>query len=169
KWGMATVVVPAVLIVALVISGWSAVSSIAEPRATLASPDRSGEVRAALDVARDNLLFGAGPGGATLAWPSRDGGTLVARYAHNEYLQMLAELGVAGLVLVAGLIAALALMVWRGRSSAPSPELWAGVVAGLTALAFHSAFDFLWHIPVIPIVAVVLAGLTLETTGEEAL
>jgi hypothetical protein len=38
--------------------------------------------------------------------------------------------------------------------------MWGGAVAGLAALATASGFDFLWHLPVIPLVGALLAGLS---------
>jgi hypothetical protein len=54
---------------------------------------------------------------------------------HNEYSQVLAELGMVGPVLLLALLAAVARMVWRGRDLVGTPATWAGVVAGLSALA----------------------------------
>jgi len=38
-------------------------------------------------------------------------------------------------------------------------------VAGLCGLAAASLLDFLWHVPVIPLVGAVLAGLCAPTKG----
>ena len=147
-----------------------ALPAIGAPRLSLASPDRTKETRAALDVVADRPITGAGPGQSVLAWAGPDGTILLARYAHNEYLQMAADLGLVGLGLVIVLLATIAAVVWRGRTLALAPGLWAGAAAGLAALALHSAFDFLWHIPVIPLVGALLVGVTLpqpsETTRE---
>lgn len=69
-----------------------------------------------------------------------------------------------GLVLTVVLLVALARTVRAGRETAPSPGLWAGATAGLVALAVHSALDFLWHIPAIPLAGAVLVGLTIQAT-----
>ncbi len=143
-----------------------AISAIGSPRLTLASPDRTKETRAALDVVADRLITGAGPGQAVLVWAGPDGGVLQARYAHDEYLQMAAETGLVGLALVLVLLAAVGRAVWRGRAGPAPPEVWAGGMAGLVALGIHSAFDFLWHVPVIPLVGALLAGVTLHQRSE---
>jgi hypothetical protein len=68
-------------------------------------------------------------------------------------------------------LAVVARMVWRGRDLTGTPATWAGVMAGLSALAVHSGLDFLWHLPAIPLTAAVLAGLTappLEERRESA-
>jgi hypothetical protein len=64
------------------------------------------------------------------------------------------------------LLVAVARMVWRGRDLVGAPATWAGVVAGLSALAVHSGLDFLWHLPAIPLTAAVLAGLAAPPLQE---
>ena len=144
--------------------------SIRDTRLSLTSADRREETSAALRLVADRPLTGTGPGRATLFFDGPDGQPLFARYAHNEYLQVFAELGVIGLALVASLLVALGRTVGAGRASAPSLGLWAGAAAGLVALAVHSAFDFLWHVPALPLAGALLAGLTFSatTTQEQA-
>jgi O-antigen ligase len=105
-----------------------------------------------------------GPGRIALVWTTADGRTVISRYAHNEYLQVLVQLGVIGFLLLLVLLAAITRTVWQGRAAAPSPQLWAGVAAGLVALAVHSGLDFLWHIPAIPLLGALLIGLTTPIT-----
>ena len=143
--------------------------SVSAARLTLASEDRRAETAAALRLAADHPLTGAGPGQATLFLNGPDGQPLAARYAHNEYLQILAELGAVGLALTVALLVALARSVRAGREAARSPQLWAGAASGLVALGVHSGFDFLWHVPALPLAGAVLVGLTIQaapTTKE---
>lgn len=144
--------------------------SVRDTRLSVASADRRDETSAALRLVADRPLTGTGPGQATLFFDGPDGRPLFARYAHNEYLQVAAELGLVGLALTATLLFALGRSVRAGRASAPSPGLWAGAAAGLVALATHSAFDFLWHVPAVPLAGALLAGLTFSatTTKEQA-
>jgi hypothetical protein len=144
--------------------------SVRDTRLSLASADRRAETSAALRLVADRPLTGTGPGRATLFFDGADGQALFARYVHNEYLQVSAELGLIGLAFSAALLIALARTVRAGRASAPSLGLWAGAAAGLVALATHSAFDFLWHVPAIPLAGALLAGLTFSatTTKEQA-
>lgn len=159
--------VAGVVALAAVASG-PALGRIARPRLTLSSPDRAQETAAALRRVADRPLTGAGPGRLVLAWAGPDGTTFVARWAHDEYLQVLGELGIIGLAFVAAVLVALGRCVARNRASSPSREVWAGVVAGLVALALHSAFDFLWRVPAIPLLAALLVGLTVPSLVEEA-
>jgi hypothetical protein len=132
---------------------------LADSRATLGSPTRTGSAEAAWRLVAGQPLAGVGPGRASFTWSLPDGRVVTGRYAHNEYLQVLVELGGLGLVLLLGVLAAIVLIVWRGRPVAPSRLLWAGAAAGLVALLVHSGFDFLWQIPVIPLAGGLLAGL----------
>jgi hypothetical protein len=134
---------------------------VAETRITLASPDRSGAVGAALRVAAEHPLTGAGPGQADLRSRGADGGTRVFGYAHNEYAQVAAELGLVGLALLAVLLAALGRMLWRARATGPPGAGWAGAVAATAAFAVHSGFDFVWHLPAVVLTVTLLAGATL--------
>ena len=133
----------------------------AAPRLTLASPDRVDELRAAFRLVAERPLVGVGPGRAQLVLPSPDGSFRVARYVHNEYVQVLAEFGAIGAALLATLLGTAAWLLVRSRPAAREPVLWAGVVAGLAGFALHSAVDFLWHLPVLPLTAALLFGLAL--------
>jgi O-Antigen ligase len=139
---------------------------LTDTRLTIASPDRAAAARAALQLAADRPLTGTGPGRAVLTWVQHDR-RVTSRYVHNEYLQVLAELGFVGLALLVVLLGNLAWTVWRGRLHAPSTTIWAGAAAGLAALAGHSGLDFLWHLPAIPLAGAVLAGLVLPTTLDQ--
>jgi len=154
--------------VALAVGGRApdAAATVISTRLTIASPDRAAEARAALRIAVERPLTGTGPNRAVLTWV-QNGRRVTSRYAHNEYLQVLAELGFVGLALLVVLLASLAWTVWRGPPHAPSAAVWAGAAAGLAALAVHSALDFLWHLPAIPLVGAVLAGLVLPTALDQ--
>jgi O-antigen ligase len=131
---------------------------VAETRITLASPDRSGAVGAALRVAAEHPVTGAGPGQADLRSRGADGGTRIFGYAHNEYAQVAAELGLVGLALLAVLLVAFGRMLWRARAAGPAGAGWSGVVAATAAFAVHSGFDFVWHLPAVVLTVTLLAG-----------
>lgn len=135
-----------------------AAGQIRAVRLSVVSSDRSGATAAALHLLATHPLTGVGPGQAMLRWTGQDGVLRVQRYVHNEYLQVTTELGVVGGGLLLWLLGAFARLAWRGREMASSRVVWAGIVAGLGALAVHSAFDFVWHLPLLPLVAAVLVG-----------
>jgi O-Antigen ligase len=139
----------------------SAAQTIAEARGTLASPDRTGALQAALRLVAQQPLTGTGPGQAELRWKGQDHGTQLFAYVHNEYLQVTAELGLVGLALLAVLLAAIARLLWRARPTGRPSTTWAGVVAATAAFAVHSGFDFVWHLPAIVLTVMLLVGIAL--------
>jgi O-Antigen ligase len=139
----------------------SAAQTVAAARVNLASPDRTGALQAALRLVTQHPLTGTGPGQAELRWKGTDHGTHLYAYVHNEYLQLAAELGLVGLVLLAILLAATACLLWRARPTGHASGTWAGVVAATAAFVIHSGFDFVWHLPAIVLTVTLLLGLVL--------
>jgi len=150
----AAVVTGAVILLATGAGVAGAVDPARSSRLTLASPDRADEAAAAVRVAADRPVTGAGPGQVVLAWRDADGRRLVAHYAHNEYLQTAAELGLVGL----GLVLVLAGGIVREARRGTGDPVRAAAGAGLVAVAVHSGMDFLWHIPAIPLVCAALVA-----------
>ncbi len=138
-----------------------AAQTVAEARANFASPDRTGALHAALRLVAQHPLTGTGPGHADLRWKGHDHGTQLFAYVHNEYLQVAAELGLVGLVLLAILLVAIARLLWRARATGRPGATWAGVVAAAAAFAVHSGFDFVWHLPAIVLTVTLLVGAAL--------
>jgi hypothetical protein len=111
--------------------------------------DRGREWSAAVDQIGERPVVGHGPGGVNLAWNS-DGRAVRARFVHNEYLELAVTHGLAG---VAAFVVSTAMAVrcmWRRAGGGAEGSL-AGVVATMVVFLTHSAIDFLWHIPVLPL------------------
>jgi O-antigen ligase len=128
-------------------------------RFSLDSPDRWGSFRAAWDVFLRHPVTGVGPGIDQLVLARAAGGASLFRYAHNEYLQVLAELGIIGGLLLVAFLALLMRRLWRDRVDAGA--LGVGGLAALTALALHAGFDFVWHIPAVPLLAAAFVGVAM--------
>lgn len=83
--------------------------------------------------------LGVGPD-VLLRFQAPDG--TYAHFAHNEYLQIAADTGIVGLMLLVGAFAAAARLVRR------SDAVSSCAVGALVCWAVVGAFDFDWHIPV---------------------
>jgi hypothetical protein len=139
-----------------------AMAEVAEMRANASSPARVDATRAALDIVAQRPVTGVGPGDGWVRWSSADGTARTMRYVHDEYLQVLVELGAPGLALLLGIGAGGLVMVRRASRQEAGSNLPAAVAAALAAAAVHGAFDFVWHVPVVPLVLAVLLGLVAE-------
>ncbi|HEY2301680.1 MAG TPA: O-antigen ligase family protein [Acidimicrobiales bacterium] len=147
--------------------------AVRNDRFSIQSPDRTKAWQATWRLVESHPWTGVGPGPFAASWTGPDGEALTAQYTHNEYLQLTAQegaLGAGAMILGLGGIACLA---WRRRPRcrrwAPTTELsrWAGGAAALSALALHSGFDFLWHIPLIPLLGAAFAGIVLSHPTRE--
>ena len=157
-----TVMLVAALLVTVSIAGQGSIRKTADrvwdQRANVSSSNRFAMSTAALRLASEHPLIGVGPG--RLRITKHDGGHLrVQQYAHNEYLQVLAELGVIGTVLLVALVASIGRLIWRSPLRRLQPELWAGGLAAAAAAVVHAGFDFVWHVPIAPLILAALIGL----------
>ena len=130
--------------------------------------------RAATRVWQDNVWWGAGPGHYDYRFRQYRPGDVQLRpgWAHNDYINALAEWGVVGTALVASAWVLLGLGVrktWPVVRSTPSDlgggrnsnkfALVLGASVGLAAILVHSAVDFNMHIPANAILAITLMAL----------
>ena len=128
---------------------------------------------AAIEMWRDNFWWGAGPGHYDYRFPAYRSELIQLRpgHAHNDYLNLLADWGVVGGVIVLAGMAAFALGLLKTSKSVRRAEkdfgsgtsnrlaFFLGASAGLFALAVHSAVDFNLHIPANAILGVTLLAL----------
>lgn len=117
----------------------------------------------------DAPWHGYGPGTFHLVYPvhSPPGDGSARVYAHNDLMQIAAELGVPGVLLAGGLPLAVLLRV---RSARRPPGEAAGALdcdslcAGLVALTAHSVFDYNFYVPATLILSgCVLARVLMQT------
>ena len=131
-------------------------------RFTFDSPDRWGSFQAAWELFTHHPVAGVGPGIDQFVLGRATGGTSVYRFVHNEYLQVLAELGLVGGILLVAFLVLVARRLWRDRVDA----LVVGAIAALAALALHAGFDFVWHIPAVPLLAAAFVGVAMPHTDS---
>jgi len=127
---------------------------------------RAGEWGAAWSVFESAPLLGVGPGQAEYRFDV-DGESFVAQFAHQEYLEVAAEQGLVGLVSLFSLIAATFVALARSWSRTRDPHV-AGVLAGAVAFTVHSGLDFLWHIPLLPVVIAAVVATALSPRATRA-
>ncbi|MCS6816480.1 MAG: O-antigen ligase family protein [Blastocatellia bacterium] len=144
--------------------------------ATLSNPpDRPRIWRATGEMIRDHFWGGVGLGAYPVAYTRYDRSTGFARVeqAHNDYLQLVAELGVSGVLLLLGLLFALWRATWRALARvADSPTarferaLALGVTVALLGVGIHSAFDFGLQVTANALLFLLLVAL-LENLGAQ--
>jgi O-antigen ligase len=94
---------------------------------------------------------------------------LIVDHSHNDYLELLADTGLAG-----GLCGAafLGLLAWKGFASLQAARsytgraIYAGMLAACAGLLLHSLIDFNLHIPANALLFLLLA--TIATSGVDA-
>jgi O-antigen ligase len=123
----------------------------------------------ALRLALRSPLVGTGLGAFHDAFPTvkQTWGRMRVEHAENDYLETLAETGILGLGLAAAAVSLLFARSWATlRESPPVVRgLAAGALAGLAALAIHSALDFNLRIPSNAALAALLAAAAAAATG----
>jgi hypothetical protein len=122
---------------------------------------------AAFGEFRAHPLVGGGAGSFHTYWNRHRTIAVVIRDAHSFYFQELGELGVVGLILGGG---AIWLSVAGSVAAARFRRRDAGATAAFAAIglgfAVALALDWVWQLPIVPIVAVVALGTAL-TPGAE--
>ena len=129
--------------------------------------------QSAIRVWQDNVWWGSGPGHFDYRFPAHRPEIIQARprRAHNDYLNALADWGIAGGALVLSAFAALCVgIAWTWKHVRRTSDLSAkpsnrsafvlGASTGLVAIAIHSFFDFNMHLPANAILAVSLMAMT---------
>ena len=105
-------------------------------------------------------LFGNGPGEVDLAWVQEGRGFRVM-FVHNEYLELAVTHGVFG---VGALLVSTVIFIRFVRLNSSTAPL----VIALVNFMAHSTFDFLWHIPMLPVFFASVAGVALGLSAHSA-
>jgi len=142
--------------------------------------DRMEFIRNAYEMAKAFPLTGGGLGTFESVYPGFQKGLFdqIVDYAHNDWVQLFAETGWPGLVLMGGgliflLIASLSR--WRTRRDPFSVGIGLGGMGALVSMAIHSLSDFNLHMPANALVmALILAIMHIALSsrvsrGEEQL
>lgn len=138
--------------------------------ATLVDTNSSGRYQywqAAADAGESNLLTGIGPGTFEYFWRADPDNFGFVRDAHSLYMESFAELGLVGLVLTVGLVlGTLGIGAYRAfGAEEPLRTRIAAATAAAAAFGAAAQFDWLWEIPAIP--AIFLLLVVVITTDRE--
>lgn len=169
KIGLAAVLVAAIVAGSMFIGGESSLTRIAESAASENfTTNRTQIWNVTLSVIKNNLPFGAGLGAFGVAYTPFDAsgsGLERVEQAHNDYLQVLADAGIFGLV-IGGFF-----VFWLFRAGLENLKIdntfrrgvALGALAGCFSILVHSVFDFVLHTTAVSIlfcalVAIVVSG-----------
>ena len=158
---------------AIVVGGDTSLTRFAESTATGDISSSRFEIwRLTLIIIIKHLPFGAGLGAFPQAFAAVDpsGGAFRVDQAHNDYLQILADAGVVGLV-IGGLF-----LYWFFRQGFRSVSgtnpfrrgVAAGAFAGCVGILVHSLFDFVLHITAISVMFLTLIAILVASGREYA-
>ncbi len=134
---------------------------------------------ATLDMIKDKPLFGSGIGTFKMNYLDYQANYLKenpyyikysgkAAEAHNEYLQIWAELGIIGLGIFLSIIFIfynIAIKYFKNEESNRNKIIVFGLLLGITIFLIHNLFTFPLHVPVLGFTFFILLGLTVGYIG----
>jgi O-antigen ligase len=124
--------------------------------------------QAAFHAFRSEPWHGIGPGTFQFYWAQHGSLKEFVLNAHSLYFETLAELGIVGVAFIGCLFVIVLATGIRRAIRAKSTEriTVVGAVAGFAAFCAAAAFDWVWQIGVIPMVALLLAAVALNAKDE---
>lgn len=173
KLGLAVLLFVAIVGGAIFVGGDTSLTRVAETAATSdVTTGRSNIWHVTLEVIKANLPFGAGLGAFGVAYTPHDSMSGLERVeqAHNDYLQVLADAGLVGL-LIGGFF--LYRLFVSGRAATSIHNTYRrgiayGALAGIFAILVHSIFDFVLHTTAVSVMFLVLTALLIACRSSYA-
>ncbi len=140
---------------------------------TIDEPDffsRLGYWRDTLPLIRDFPAFGAGLGCFQDIFPryqSPPWSPVSVREAHNDYLEMAAETGMAGIALMVWFFLTAGIRIYRGLRAMSSEvvPVVAALIAGLAAIAVQEFFDFALQVPANAVLFTIFVAVAVRLSG----
>lgn len=171
KLVFSVLLIAAIVVGSIYIGGESSLTRIAETAASSdITTDRGHIWSVTTRVIANTLPFGAGFGALGVAYTPYDSYSGLERVeqAHNDYLQVVADAGLVGIVI------GLFFLVWLFRSglAAANAEnhyrrgVAIGAMAGCFAVLVHSIFDFVLHTTAISLLFILLMTLIVACREE---
>ncbi len=171
KAGLALLLIGAVIAGTFFVGGESSLTRLTETAGSKdVTTNRTHIWNVTTSVITHNLPFGAGIGSFGPAYTPYDtfNGLERVEQAHNDYLQVLADAGIVGLLIGGGFIFLLVITAMRSIKTTNRYRrgVAVGAVAGCTAILVHSVFDFVLHTTAIAAMFLTLLGL-LVASGDD--
>ena len=113
----------------------------------------------------DHVLAGRGAGTFAYSWAERRPSAFSVQDAHSLYIETLGELGIVGLVLLAGALALPLAAAARARCSREPPA----ALGAYSAYVLHAGVDWDWELPGVTLVALVSGVSLLAAARPERL
>jgi hypothetical protein len=138
-------------------------------RQRLTDPSNNGRSdlwRVAVKGFETSPLHGHGAGTYQTLWDRERPVAAFTLNGHSLYLQSMAELGIAGLVLLAALVGAV-LFGLGARARGSQRSLYAALLAAGVVWALHAGVDWDWEMPVVTLPFFAAAGLALGPRTRE--
>jgi tetratricopeptide (TPR) repeat protein len=134
---------------------------------TLSGEGRYQYWQVALQASSSHVLIGSGPGTFQLLWLPRAPFYSYVVNAHSLYLETYAEEGLVGLLLlVSFLITPLIAAIIGARRASGSMRGWlAAIAAAWSAFLVAAAIDWVWQLPVLPVLVLLLGGAVLAPSS----
>lgn len=177
KIGLSVALVAVIIAGSMLVGGESSLTRLAETSVSKDfTTDRTHIWSVTLEVIKTNLPFGAGLGAFGVAYTPYDSMSGLERVeqAHNDYLQVLADAGLVGLIIGAFFV------FWLFRTGLQNIKtennfrrgVAAGALSGCFAILVHSVFDFVLHTTAIALLFLTLVSLVVicgrkSREGEE--
>ena len=128
--------------------------------------------RDTITMIRGHLITGVGLGAFETSFPiySQGDGSLQVAQAHNDYLQLVAETGLVGVVLLLWFLGLVWSQIWRGLQV--SDPLLAALALGsggsIVGMMVHSIFDFNLQLPSHALLLILLTAVLARVQMSEA-
>lgn len=171
KVGLTVLLVVTIIFGSMLIGGESSLTRLAETAASEDfSTNRTHIWDVTLNIIKNNFIFGTGYGSFGVAYTPYDSfnGLERVEQAHNDYLQILADAGIIGLIIAGFFIFALFRTGLKNtRTSIPFRRgVAVGALAGCFAILVHSLFDFVLHTTAIAMMFITLVSLVVVSGNK---
>ena len=171
KVGFSGLLIGAIVVGSLFIGGESSLTRIADTASSKdVTTDRGHIWSVTMDVIAHNMPLGAGFGAFGVAYTPFDdySGLERVEQAHNDYLQVIADAGVVGVII--GLL----FLFWLfrlGLTAAKTENVYRrgvaiGALAGCFGILVHSIFDFVLHTTAVSVLFVTLMTLIVASQSR---